>query len=106
MRLFNSRSLVDTIANKVFGKTHTGVETVDTSENGFSLQAVPKGGEVVIRADPDNTDYVYVGGNNESTSDFKLLAGDSVSLAESDVSNIQGRANSGTQKIYWITEGE
>ena len=106
MGLIEIRSRIQEIASKTFPELYTGSESVGTGGTQFSSQAVPKGSKVLVRADPGNGDYVNIGGSTEGSLDFKLTAGGSLNLAVSDVSEIEAEANSGTQTVQWIVEGE
>lgn len=102
----NIRQRIQEIATKVFPRVYSGSESIGTSETSLSSQSVPRGSQVLVRADPGNGDKVFVGGSNEGTSSFPLEAGASTTFSVSEVSQVQARANSGTQTVNWITEGE
>jgi len=63
---------------------------------------------VVIKADKDNTDLVWVGtekvdaGASEEHSGYPLDAGEAIAIEAKDLRKIYVVASSGTQKVYFI----
>ena len=88
----------------------TGQETVATAGtavqvNGGTSLTIPDGSSVVIRADTDNTDAVYVGDDTvDSSTGFVIGTGESVELQVKDISNVYIDAATSGNSVSWITE--
>jgi hypothetical protein len=53
-----------------------------------------------LQADPNNTDDVFVGDSSGQT--WRLTPGGALSTIVSNLSSLQGKANSGTQNLNWL----
>lgn len=108
MWIGTGRSLVDTIANKVFGgEPASGQQTVSTAGTAESLQqqSVPKGAQVAIKALSGNNGTVYVGGSNVSSSNgFELAPKETLTYSASEVSNIYVDADTAGDGVCWTVE--
>jgi hypothetical protein len=63
---------------------------------------------VVVLADSGNTKKVWVGGKTETTESgkaFPLAAGASIAIDLSDIGTVWMIAEEGTQKVYYLTNG-
>lgn len=85
------------------------VTTAGTPEqlNGGISQAVPDGHAVTVKALNANTDLVYVGdkdNNPSSSTGFELAAGEAISLAVTDVSEIEIDVDTNGEGVCWIVE--
>ena len=78
---------------------------VGTSPTQLPDQPVPGGRAVVVTADPDNTDKIYIGGSTVTTSTgHELSAGSSVHLYVSNVNAIYAVAGVTGQKVRYLVE--
>ena len=94
-----------TIEKPNASKVATGRVSVGTSATQFPDQAVPSGIAVVIVADSGNTDPIYIGGSNvTTTTGQELLAGDSIRLWVNNVNAIYAVAGVTGQYARYIVE--
>lgn len=55
--------------------------------------------EVIVQADPDNTDSVFIG--NATSQSIELLPGAVYAMPISNVNKLYAKAKSGTQTVNW-----
>lgn len=86
----------------------SGVVTVTTA--GTAVQFPANGpGEYLIKADPANTGYIYVGndgaGDVASGNGYKLAAGDVAAVSVSTLSNLWADASVNGEKVTFLKIG-
>ena len=87
------------------GAPISGVITVETA--GTAVQGPDVGpGEFVIKADPENTGYIYVGndgaGDVSSANGYKLDAGEAAVLRVAKLSDVWFDSSVNGEKATWI----
>jgi len=96
-------SLKDQLTNTDFEANQV---TVGTSASALPSPSLSKVHIVIIKADDDNTDPVYVGKSGVTTSNgFRLNAGQGVSLEVSDPTTVYLISSADNQKAHVIYQG-
>lgn len=88
----------------------TGQDTVATAGtavalNGGTSEPIPDGAVLAVRANGDNSTPVYVGDDTVDTSSgFKLTAGDGLNIRISDVTSVYVDAETSGDGVSWAVE--
>lgn len=83
----------------------TAVKDLLTTPVAFDSQPVPPGISVYVSADPNNSDYIYIGGSSVTTSDGQqLAAGSGMRLWVKNTNAIYGVSATTGQKMRYIVE--
>lgn len=86
------------LVGQTFAKLRSGTKT--TSTDGGPLDPDTPCFRVILQADPDNQNDVFVGGRDGCH--YELNAGDSVTLLINNLNKVYVQADSGTPTVNWL----